>query len=85
MNKNEFFIEFKKLCDYYNNKTYENKEITRFYYEKVKGLNVNQFKEKCKDIINNCVFMPKVAEFNTTIGHQARHYTEEFLNEFYEV
>ncbi len=82
----DFFYEFKRLCEYYKDKTYEDKRITKLYYEKVKNMDINQFKSFCDELINKYTFMPRVAEFEISsgIGHRGRKYTEEFLNQFYD-
>lgn len=63
MNKIEFFKEFKKLCEYYNNKIYEDKELTTLYYENVKNTNLNEFKKQLKELIKTNKYMPKIADF----------------------
>lgn len=85
MSKKEFFEEFKKLCIYFKDKTYENKRITALYYEEVKNMTLNEFIDKCNELIRTCRFMPRIAEMNikSDIGHRGRVYTEEFLNRFY--
>lgn len=87
MNQWEFYNEFKELCEYYNTKIYENKKITKMYYNKVKGMNISDFKKLCDRFINECKFMPRVAEFKLTnkIGHRGRHYTKKYLESLYDV
>lgn len=88
MNKREFFDEFKELCEYYNSNIYENKKITRLYYEKVKSMPLDKFKKLCEHLISEYKFMPKVADFeNTSSGIRLhdREYSEEFLNQFYDI
>lgn len=82
----EFYNEFKELCEYYNNKIFENKKITKMYYEKVKSMPINEFKNMCNEFINTYKFMPRVADFDITnsLGHRGRNYTETFLESFYD-
>lgn len=63
MDTKEFFKEFKELCEYYNNKIYENKKITRLYYEVIKNKTVEQFKKQINEMIIEYKYMPKVADF----------------------
>lgn len=90
MKQNEFYIEFKKICNYYNNKIYENEDITSLYFEKVKEYELDELKKIIRNFILENKFMPKVAEFvkssnelsNKCIG---RKYSEEFLESFYDI
>jgi len=86
MNKKEFYEEFKKLCMYFKDKTYENKRVTALYYAEVKSMSLEQFISKCDELITTCRFMPRIAEMNikSDIGHRGRAYTKEFLNQFYD-
>lgn len=86
MKQGEFYNMFKKLCHYYNSKIYEDEKITTMYYEKVKELNVKEFSNMCRDIINTLKFMPRVAEFdfNTGKGHYGRYYGDDFLESLYD-
>lgn len=82
----EFYYEFKDLCEYYNNKIYENQRITKLYYEKVKSMSIDDFKKLCEEFINEFKYMPKVADFdkNSKVGYKGRYYTKEFLESFYD-
>lgn len=88
MNKIEFYNIFKKLCEYYNNKIYdENKELTALYYEAVKDKSQAQFKEKIKKLIMKFKFMPKVADFldgKRQANFTQRQYSEDFLESLYD-
>ena len=89
MGKLEFYNEFKELCDYYGNKIYDNKKITKMYYDKVKNLNLKEFQKMCRKFINDFKYMPKVAEFEIKKGasyggYIGRTYTDEFLESLYD-
>lgn len=91
MNKKEFYNEFKELCEYYNDKTYENKRLTKMYYEKVKEMSLKEFQDMCNKIILESKYMPRVADFgkdyNTfllEVMHKNRKYSEEYLESLYD-
>lgn len=91
MNKKEFYNEFKELCEYYNDKTYENKKLTKMYYEKVKEMSLKEFQDMCNKIILESKYMPRVADFgkdyNTfllEVMHKNRKYSEEYLESLYD-
>lgn len=91
MNKKEFYNEFKELCEYYNDKTYENKRLTKMYYEKVKDISLKEFQDMCNKIILESKYMPRVADFgkdyNTfllEVMHKNRKYSEEYLESLYD-
>lgn len=91
MNKKEFYNEFKELCEYYNDKTYENKKLTKMYYEKVKDISLKEFQDMCNKIILESKYMPRVADFgkdyNTfllEVMHKNRKYSEEYLESLYD-
>ena len=91
MNKKEFYNEFKELCEYYNDKTYENKRLTKMYYEKVKDVSLQEFQNMCNKLILESKFMPRVADFgkdyNTfllEVMHKNRKYSEEYLESLYD-
>lgn len=91
MNKKEFYNEFKELCEYYNDKTYENKRLTKMYYEKVKEMSLKEFQDMCNKIILESKYMPRVADFgkdyNTfllEVMHKSRKYSEEYLESLYD-
>lgn len=84
----DFYNEFKELCKYFNNKTYENKKITKMYYEKCKHMTLEEFKALCEELMFNLKFMPKIADFERSNGYskiEGRIYTKEFLESFYDV
>lgn len=92
MNEWEFFNEFKQLCEYFKDETYKNKRITKMYYEKVKHMNIKDFKILCDRLISEYKYMPKIADFGGNyvsyicdLAHKARTYTEEELESFYEM
>lgn len=89
MNEWTFFNEFKTLCEYYKDRTYENKKITKMYYEKVKNMSLNDFKKLCDKFMFESKFMPKIAEFslneNNFQGYKQREYNEQFFEQFYEI
>ena len=87
----EFYNEFKELCEYYNDKTYENKRLTKMYYEKVKEMSLKEFQDMCNKIILESKYMPRVADFgkdyNTfllEVMHKNRKYSEEYLESLYD-
>lgn len=82
----DFYNEFKELCEYYNSDIYKNKKITKLYYEKVKSMSLDEFKQLCVNIIKEFKFMPKVADMSDSGANRVRSrtYTEEFLSQFYE-
>lgn len=91
MNKKEFYNEFKELCEYYNDKTYENKKLTKMYYEKVKEMSLKEFQDMCNKIILESKYMPRIADFgkdyNTfllEVMHKNRKYSEEYLESLYD-
>lgn len=91
MNKKEFYNEFKELCEYYNDKTYENKRLTKMYYEKVKEMSLKEFQDMCNKIILESKYMPRVADFgkdyNTfllEVMHKNRKYSEKYLESLYD-
>ena len=91
MNKKEFYNEYKELCEYYNDKTYENKRLTKMYYEKVKEMSLKEFQDMCNKIILESKYMPRVADFgkdyNTfllEVMHKNRKYSEEYLESLYD-
>lgn len=91
MNKKEFYNEFKELCEYYNDKTYENKRLTKMYYEKVKEMSLKEFQDMCNKIILESKYMPRIADFgkdyNTfllEVMHKNRKYSEEYLESLYD-
>ena len=85
MNKTEFFTIFKKMCEYYNNKTYEDKELTRLYYEKVQDKPIEDFKTQVNEIMQSNKFMPRIAEFGRNKANfEERQYSEEFLESLYD-
>lgn len=88
MNKREFFDEFKEMCEYFNNKTYENKRLTRMYYDKCKNMTLEEFKKLCEELMYKLKFMPKIADFDRKQGFstiEKRIYTKEFLETLYDV
>ncbi len=91
MNEWEFYYEFKELCDYFKDKTYENKKITKMYYEKVKNMSIDKFKKMCERIIQENKYMPKIAEFGqdyigylSNMAHTKRTYSKEYIESFYD-
>lgn len=87
----EFYNEFKELCEYYNDKTYENKRLTKMYYEKVKKMSLKEFQDMCNKIILENKFMPRVADFGKDynsflleVMHKNRKYSEEYLESLYD-
>ena len=91
MDQWKFYYEFKELCEYFKDKTYENKKLTKLYYEKVKDMTLEEFKKMCEDIIMKEKFMPKISEFgkdyNTyllEVMHKNRKYSKEYLESFYD-
>ena len=86
MNKIEFFKIFKKLCEYFNNKTYEDKELTGMYYIAVQDKSIEQFKKQVSEIIQISKFMPKISEFGSgkKVNFDERKYSKEFLESLYD-
>lgn len=87
MKQKEFYLEFKKLCKYYNSNIYKDEYITSIYFEKVRKYSVDVFKNKCRELILKDKFMPKVAEFSSDsfIKIHDNQYTETFFNQFYDI
>ena len=88
MDKQEFYNEFKDLCQYFNNETYKNKKLTRMYYDKCKNMNIEEFRSLCKELMYKLRFMPKIVEFERKSGYsnlEGRIYTKEFLESWYDV
>lgn len=88
MDQWEFYNEFKELCEYYNSKIYENKRITKMYYEKVKNNSLEQFKNMCNMWIKSSKYMMKVSDFGSSdIGnmHRGRLYSKDFMESLYDV
>ncbi len=88
MNKIEFYKEFKELCEYYNNKIYENKKILRLYYDVVKNKSLEEFKKQIDEFITDSKFMPRVVDFKTIkskyTNYEQRVYPDGYLEKFYD-
>lgn len=87
MEKQDFYNQFKELCNYFHDKTYENKKITALYYKKCQNMSLEEFKKLCEELICNLKFMPKISDFDKIQGFSAiekRIYTKEFLESLYD-